>query len=83
MPRPVRTPQAHMNAHVPLASAYPTMARTVKVRLLMYACVGVCVCVHVSVVMHGVLCFLSILRMTYGFVYVFVVFSVHEKKNTS
>lgn len=33
VPRPVRTPQAPMNALVPLASAYPAMARTVKVRV--------------------------------------------------
>lgn len=32
-----------MNVHVPLASAYPAMARTVKVCAVMYACVGVCV----------------------------------------
>lgn len=35
VPRPVRTPQAPMSARVPLAFAYPAMARTVKVRVLM------------------------------------------------
>lgn len=57
--RPVRTPQAPMNAHVPLASVYPAMARTVKVCVCV--CVNVCscgcVCIHVSVLMHVIVCF--------------------------
>lgn len=37
-----------MNARVPLASAYPAMARTAKVCvcILMFACMGVRECVH-------------------------------------
>lgn len=35
VPRPVRTPQAPMSARAPPAFAYPAMARTVKVRVLM------------------------------------------------
>lgn len=38
MPRPARTPQAPTNARAPPVFAYPAMARTVKVRVRINAC---------------------------------------------
>lgn len=38
VPRPARTPQAPTNARAPQVFAYPAMARTVKVRVRINAC---------------------------------------------